>query len=81
MVLGAGGVGKSCMYIQGIITLSEALILQFVRQTFCDDYDPTVGKFLPYIRHISSDNTEDAYLKIMDLDGERMQVDILDTAV
>lgn len=53
VVLGAAGVGKS------------SLIIQFVKQIFWEEYDPTV---------------EDAYQTTLNLDGESIEVEILDTA-
>ncbi|CAG2106716.1 unnamed protein product [Medioppia subpectinata] len=53
IVLGSAGVGKS------------ALIVQFVQETFVDNYDPTI---------------EDTYRKYMIVDGHHYMVEIVDTA-
>ena len=52
-ILGAGGVGKSC------------LVVQFVQQHFCEEYDPTI---------------EDTYRRQILLNNEPVLLDILDCA-
>ena len=52
-VVGSGGVGKS------------ALTLRLVKQTFCEQYDPTI---------------EDSYRKQVEIDGQTSLLEIFDTA-
>lgn len=53
VVVGSGGVGKSCITVR------------FVQGKFIKKYDPTI---------------EDFYRKQIDVDGEAVMLDILDTA-
>ena len=53
VMIGSGGVGKS------------AITLQFVKQKFCSEYDPTI---------------EDSHTRLVDLDGDVSLIEIFDTA-
>ncbi|KAI1402633.1 ras-domain-containing protein [Hypoxylon fuscum] len=66
VVLGAGGVGKSCL--TGVIVLMSLflfMIAQFVHNEWIESYDPTI---------------EDSYRTQVAVDGRQVVLEILDTA-
>lgn len=69
MVVGGGGVGKSC------------LTIQLIQSHFVDEYDPTIegAKLGPFLR-ASADQVLDSYRKQCVIDDEVALLDVLDTA-
>ncbi|KAJ5026033.1 P-loop containing nucleoside triphosphate hydrolase protein [Bipolaris maydis] len=78
VVLGSGGVGKSCltgMFLPQLYSLNPALAAkhadplaptaQFVQNVWIESYDPTI---------------EDSYRKVLEVDGRHVILEILDTA-
>ena len=72
VVLGAGGVGKSCC------------TLRYLFGTFQTGYDPTVGMFSctgpSTLRHNLINATESNFTKQVQIDGKDVTLEILDTA-
>lgn len=72
VVVGGGGVGKSC------------LTIQLIQSHFVDEYDPTIegmaSRILPYNEYPMLTSLSDSYRKQCVIDDEVALLDVLDTA-